>query len=172
MSPDSAGFRQDAGLELPFTSPETLKKWVFLIETDSCFNVSAMDAFIALPIATGIGLSLVTMALVGSSSPRWARRILGSRISRFAGVSPDRLDAELARAAQGAQRSGFGVAAILLLYLLFRFTPIVADALARAPRAFALAGLAATIGAGVLLAYVEVAWIRAAILRRLDRAFA
>jgi hypothetical protein len=128
-----------------------------------------MDAFIALPIATGVGVSLVTMGLIGSSNPRGARRILGNRINRFAGVSPERLDVELARAAQGAQR-GFGVAAILLLYLLFRFTPIIADAIARAPLAYALAGLAATIGAGVLLAYFEFAWIRAAILRRLDRA--
>jgi len=142
---------------------------MFRIETGSCFNVSAMDAFIALPIATGLGVGLVTVALAASSSPRRARRILGSRITRFAGVSPDRLDMELARAAQGVQR-GFGVAAIALLYLLFRFMPIVADAIARAPVAYAVAGLSATIGAGVLLAYFEFAWIRAAILRRLDRA--
>ena len=143
---------------------------MLLIETIPCLNVSVMDAFIAVPIATAVGLGISTLILVSSSSPRRTRWLLGHRIARFDSVRPDLLDTELSRAARSAQR-GLEAGALAFLVLLFiRFMPIVADALTRAPFAVAIAGLVATVGAGVFLGYLEFARIRNAILRRLQRA--
>jgi hypothetical protein len=145
---------------------------MLLIETISWFNVSVMDAFIAVPIATYIGVSLSTLVLATSMSPRRMRWLLGDRIARFSAVDRHVLDAELSRAARSASRGLEASVLGLIVLLLFRFTPIVADTLARAPFDVAIVGLIVTVGAGVLLAYAEFAWVRGAILRRLDRAFA
>ena len=115
-----------------------------------------MNAFIALPIATAVGVGITVVALAGSSSPRRVRQLLGTRIARFASVPEDVLDAELSNAARGAHR-GVEAGLIALLFLLIRGMPIVADALARAPLWAAISGLIATVGAGVLLAYAAIA---------------
>jgi len=127
-----------------------------------------MNAFIALPIATAVGVGITVVVLAGSSSPRRVRHLLGKRIARFESVPEDVLDTELSNAARGAHR-GVEAGLIALLFLLIRGMPIVSDALARAPLWAAIAGLVATVGAGVLLAYAAIALIRSAILRRLDR---
>jgi hypothetical protein len=131
-----------------------------------------MNAFIVLPIATAVGVGITAVILAASSSPQRARLLLGNRIARFASVPQDVLDTELSLAARGAFRGVEAGALALLVILYIRCMPIVADALARAPFWIAVAGLIATVGAGALLAYLEFALIRAAILRRLDRRFA
>ena len=131
-----------------------------------------MNAFIALPIATAVGVGITAVTLAASSSPQRARLLLGNRIARFASVPEDVLDTELSRAARSAFRGVEAGALALLVILYIRCMPIVADALARAPLWIAISGLIATVGAGALLAYLEFAWIRAGILRRLDRRFA
>jgi ABC-type amino acid transport system permease subunit len=131
-----------------------------------------MNAFIAIPIATAVGVGITAVVLAASSSPRRARWLLGNRIARFASVPEDVLDTELSRAARSAFHGVEAGALVLLLILYIRCMPIVADALARAPFWIAVSGLIATVGAGAFLAYLEFAWIRAAILRRLDRRFA
>ena len=131
-----------------------------------------MDAFIAVPIATAVGVGLTAVVLAGSTSPRRTRWLLGDRIERFDAVRRDVLDAELTHAARNAHRGMEAGALALLIILFIRCMPIVADALARAPFSIAVSGLIATVGAGVLVAYVEFAWIRAAILRRLERRLA
>ena len=129
-----------------------------------------MNAFIAIPIATAVGVGITLVVLAGSSSPPRVRRLLGSRVARFASVPDDVLDGELSRAARGALRGVEAGALALLVILYIRCMPIVADALARAPLWIAVAGLVATVATGALLAYAGFAWIRAAILWRLERA--
>ena len=145
---------------------------MLLNETIPWLNVSVMDAFIAVPIATAIGVGVSTLVLAISMTPRRVRRLLGDRIARYSAVRPEVLDAELSHAARSASRGLEAFVLGLIGVLLFRFTPIAADALARAPFTVAIAGLIVTVSAGVLLAYAEFAWVRGAILRRLDRAFA
>ena len=129
-----------------------------------------MNAFIALPIATAIAVGITVVVLAGSSSPRRVRWILGGRVARFASVPEDVLDTELSRAARGASRGVEAGVLALLVLLYIRCMPIVSDALARAPLWIAVAGLVATFVTGALLACAAFAWIRAAILRRLERA--
>ena len=127
-----------------------------------------MNAFIALPLATAVGVGITVVVLAGSSSPRRVRQLLGKRIGRFASVPEDVLDTELSNAARGVHR-GVEAGLVVLLIFLIRGMPIVADALARAPLWAAIAGLIATVAASVLLGYAAIALVRAAILRRLDR---
>jgi len=131
-----------------------------------------MDAFIAVPIATAVGVTISTLVLAVSMTPPRVRRLLGGRIARFSAVRPEVLDAELSHAARSASRGLEAFVLGLICLLLFRFTPIIADALSRAPLNVAIVGLIVTVAAGVLLGYAEFAWVRGAILRRLDRAFA
>jgi hypothetical protein len=127
-----------------------------------------MNAFIVLPLATAVGVGITVVVLAGSTSPRRVRHLLGKRIERFASVPEDVLDTQLSNAARGAHRA-VEAGVIVLLILLIRAMPIVADALARAPLWAAIGGLIVTVAASVLLGYAEIALVRAAILRRLDR---